>query len=759
LTESNTQDFVQHADRTTTDTVGGSGLYTQLHRRYRAGQYDNWRVWAGAVSIDIDGLRFAPTLARAYLRSNASPPQARVRCELFVAVGADAVDAGDIAARLRTDATGTDQPVRMRLRTDSLGAAEMCDANLVLESAPFLLRQTGAFSYTIEISADWADPPEWIPLNDIAPNPPGVIVVSPGWVAEAPTVTEVCLRKVDAHLRDGKFTSGRINHLTARLAQLHTDIIYLLPFFRPGLNDLHTGEDVRKGRLGSVYAVADFYELDPELVTPPEEADLAGLAAAELLREDDVTDVWDRFVQPAGPTTTRPGLRDLVEAGGRLAVSQWGRQRLQQLVGRAELRQLTRRAHELGKRVIFDLVLMQTSRDAALITQHPEWYVLDDEGHPQIHRIAWLVYSDVALLDLQGNQQVQDYLVEVAPYWMACCQLDGVRIDASQTVDRLFLQRLKNRIQYQDPEALVLGETLCALSDATDIPVDMVYALLVDFHRDAETATTLIDFLEQMHGTFAAATVALAYFENHDSPRATQVWSERYTQVLTDDLSLARTWRRRSAGVSPALKMAALKNLQATLINATAGMWPAAAAGHVGVTRVEPSGGTQLAWGIEWGSEWGEASRTDFENDTCLHPEARDTFPGNALVRAYECLAQMADGWTEARLGQVYYHRNLDAGGDAEDRVLAYTRYLDKSALLAVHNLDINRTRWVTISFDWLSWLPGRPDLVFDTYQALGLAVALADPDFTRQGLRVGVAPLQTRLFRLTAGAPLPRKE
>jgi len=524
-----------------------------------------------------------------------------------------------------------------------------------------------------------------------------------------------------------------------------------LPFFRPGFNDRQTDQDVRKGTPGSVYAVADFYQIDPELVTPSEQVDLASLAVADLLRDEDVADIWPA---PA------PALRDLVEAGGRRAALQWGRQQLLQLVGRAEQRQLTRHAHELGKRVIFDLVLMHTSRDSDLIAQHPEWYVLDEKGRPEIHRIAWLVYSDVALFDLHANQSLQKYLLEVAPYWMARCQFDGVRIDASQTIDRLFLRRLKNRIQQQDPEALVLGETLCALQEAADIPVDMVYALLVDYHRDAETATPLIDFLEEVHGIFAAGTVALAYFENHDSPRATQVWGEGYAPALDSDPTLKRSWRRRSGDTTPAPGMALLKNLQATLIDATAGMWPATASrGPSATERPEPAGGTQLAWGIEWGSEWGETERTDFENATYLQPEARHTPPGKGLVCAYERLAGVIGGWVEARRGQVYYHRNLDSSGDAEDRVLAYTRFLDTSALLVVHNLDIHRTRWVTISLDWLSWIPGDPVVVFDTYQALGLTAAVVDPDPTRQGLRIGVAPLQTRLFRLSPGAPLLRKE
>ena len=53
------------------------------------------------------------------------------------------------------------------------------------------------------------------PINDIATNPEGVIVVSPGWVADAPSVTEVCLRKVDAVDMDGQFASNSCRRMSS----------------------------------------------------------------------------------------------------------------------------------------------------------------------------------------------------------------------------------------------------------------------------------------------------------------------------------------------------------------------------------------------------------------------------------------------------------------------------------------------------------------------------------------------------------------
>jgi hypothetical protein len=719
-----------------------AALFAQLHRTYAPHQFDNWVVWAGNLSICIDGESFSPTLARVFIGPARPLARARVRVELFVAaLPAAQVREGEVDVRLwtdadqrgRLDAEGRFQPgpgrhLPMRLVCGAQGAPQLSGQNLVFESAEFTLSTTGVFNYTAQFSADpraLDDPQkEWVGLNQMARNQDGVVVVSPLWLSRCPPLMEVCVRKVGARLEGGQFLSGRFAHLTARLDELPVDLIYLLPFFKPGFLDLHTGEDVRKGALGSPYAVADFFQLDPELVTPPEEADLGTLVGEGLVREGDL-EGWG--IRPAElgrlPLDQALGLR--------------GREALVQLIGRAELRQLTRCAHRLGKRVIFDLVLMQTSRDNPLIRQHPEWYVRGEDGRPAIHHIAWLVYSDVALFDLVFNWELQEYLLGVAPYWIEQCGLDGVRIDASQTVDRPFLKRIKNRINAVQPEALVLGETLCALDQAVDVPADAIYALLVDFHRDAEHARPLIQFLEEMHGRFAARTLALAYFENHDSPRATSVWREKYTCRLREDPQAAQYWRDLHCPVQPEadqrpLLMALLKNLQATLIDTSAGL----------------AGRSNLLCGLEWGSQWGEEERTDFENPTLLQPHLAAQEPRASLARAYQLLHQRRAAWEEFATGQVYYLRNEFAGGDPEDRVLAYTRHTGQGALLALHNLDSSRPRAVAYTFDHLSFAAQKAQPLFDTYAAFQLPSPPL-PAREPQGFAFQLQPLQSLVLRL----------
>ncbi len=711
----------------------------QLHQTYAPHAFDNWLVWAGNHGIQIDGIDYPATLARAYIGPDQPTSQARVRVELFVsAVDPRRVRAGDVEARLWTDANlrgfvdaqgrFQDDPGRfvpMHLVCDEAGVPRLTGNNFVFVSEPITLHTTGVFSYTVAFSASDDDDPtrrQWVGLSDLADNRNGVIVVSPTWVRDCPVIAEVCAGKIGARLVAGKFHSGTLREVTAALPDIPAQVVYLLPFFRTGHRDARTGADVRKGELGSPYAVYDFYQIEPRLITPPEDADVPELVRDGLITDGDAATAG----LPAAAAFARQSVAGLAR--------RLGRQRLLQIVGRAELRRLARRAHELGKRVIFDLVLMQTSRDCPLIEQHPEWYLLDEHGAPRIHQIAWLVYSDVALFDLVFNWPLQDYLSRVAPYWIRECGLDGVRIDASQTVDRPFLKRIKNRINLVCPDALVLGETLCALDEAVDIPVDMIYALLVDFHRDMERATPLIDFLERMHGRFAPRTVAMAYFENHDSPRATRVWRDRCAALLAARPDAAAYWAPRGG----ALVMALLKNAQASLIDASAGY----------------HGGTNLACGLEWGSWWGELQPTDFENATVFDPGTPTRPPHATLATAWRRLAALLPGWGEVRRGRVYYHRFTAPGGDPEDRVFAYVRYDDAGALLFLHNLDAAAPRHVHLDFGYLPWRRRDPAILFDTHAAMGLG----DPAPRRPGDGPEnwlLWPLQSLVVRLH-GPPAP---
>ncbi len=118
----------------------------------------------------------------------------------------------------------------MRLVTDRQGAAVPDGNNLVFESTALNLSRTGAFNYPVEFSADShveAGRKEWISLNDLAKNSDGVVVVSPQWVRQCPTIAEVRACKVGARVEKGGFRSGTLADITRRLADIPADVIYL----------------------------------------------------------------------------------------------------------------------------------------------------------------------------------------------------------------------------------------------------------------------------------------------------------------------------------------------------------------------------------------------------------------------------------------------------------------------------------------------------------------------------------------------------
>ena len=709
-----------------------------LHDNEPDQPFDNKRIWAGNMTIDIPGAKPHRAMTRVFLNTDANQiTSAIVSVELFVAgvtekggLAPEHVDARlwlDFNEHGYQDERGVHHPPlprfeQLSILMDEHGRPVVRNGNQVFTSAELPIEKTGVFHYTAAFSADDLSPvdpaKQWIAVNDISDNRDGMLVVSPASVVQCPSITEVCLRKYGARVRDGVFRSGSIRALTDDLENITTEIIYLLPFFMPGTGDIFTGEDVRKGALGSIYAVKSFFRIDPELVAPPEEADIPGLISLGLIVDQDLAELLTGEQHAQFPT-----VGDLAQPDTDVLIDSLGRDTLVQLIGRAEMRWLARKAHSLGKLVIFDLVLMQTSRDCPLIQQHPDWYEQDENGHPKKHKIAWLDYSDVALFKLKFNKPLQNYLSAVAPFWIKTCELDGVRIDASQTVDRPFLKQIKNRINEVKSDAIVLGETLCAMNEAVDVPVDMIYTLLVDHHVHIPSATAYFDLFEEIHATFAPGTVGMAYFENHDSTRATFSWHQKFHDIISNDPDLLKYWEHQAetacngnAPESPwnvAYFPALLRNIQCSVINAAAGS----------------GSGVRFAYALEMGTDYGEEQRTDFEQDTLLYPHLRGNPPHSLLHAAYLSLAGVLKQHPVLRTGRVYYLRNHNQGADATDHLMAWVKYSGDAVYVAACNHDPASEHHGRYMLDFLT-IDSKRDYsiepLLDTYELLHAAGRLS---------------------------------
>jgi len=738
-------------------------LEKKLHRDRPVGDFDNTQLWAGGLSVWVGDQVHRERLVRFFLDDGDSI-RFKVAAELYVrGVTETGLLPGDLDVRAWIDVDdhgyqdqrgiyrpGFGRFIPMRLVTEPNGQAVVQGNNVSFVSGEMEAKACGVYSFTVEFSADGKDvedpTKQWVSVNEISLNRDGTIVVSPETVRRCPSVVEVCLRKCGARFSKNTFVSGGFRHLTRRLDRMPGDIVYLLPFFLPGTGDAITGEDVRKGSLGSVYAVKDFYRVDPDLCSPLEEVDLHQLLSEELITDYDLADLFTGRQQDK---VRRVG--DLAHFESAAALGEFvGTGRAIQLVGRAELRQLVQRAHETGKRVIFDMVMMQTSRDNPLVMSRRNWYQLDHKGHPRKHKIAWLDYSDVALFDLSFNKPLQSYLTSVVTYWMETADLDGIRIDAAQTVDRPFLKQLCNHVHAIKREAVVLGETLCPWDEALDVPTDMIYSVMVDHHVQQEHAAPFVELFEAYHRTFSPGTVAMAYFENHDSKRATRVWHEGYKNRLPGDGAGLAHWKgwvdkgcEGNRGCEASQMAALMKNIQATAIDATVGA----------------CSGVLFCAGWELGSDYGEEKRTDFENPGTLSLEWADKDPHARLERCYEAFESFRKAEDLLYKGRVYYFReNLE---DEEDRLLCFLRHDARRAVLCAFNLDPFRRR--EGSFDLRGTLLAEENgwslrKAFDAYQVFQGEKTKLDrlyestADRVETKLDLSLPPLGTLIARVDPG-------
>ena len=238
----------------------------------------------------------------------------------------------------------------------------------------------------------------------------------------------------------------------ARAQKMGFNWIYINPVHYPGFS-------------GSLYAVKDFYRLNP-LFIPPGEADpLKALSRSVAAMRD------------------------------------------------------------LGLGVMMDLVINHTAIDSVLAAEHPEWFLRDEAGalvspsaiDPADARNV-TVWGDLAELDHEGSSDREGmwaYWEELIRFFLGL-GFDGFRCDAAYKVTPELWTRLIKVARSINPDALFAAETLgCRLREVKALSgagFDYLFNSSKYWNFDAPWA------LEQ-HAEFRAIAPSVAFAESHDTPR------------------------------------------------------------------------------------------------------------------------------------------------------------------------------------------------------------------------------------------------
>lgn len=192
-----------------------------------------------------------------------------------------------------------------------------------------------------------------------------------------------------------------------------------------------------------------------------------------------------------------------------------------------DFKELLKRAHALGMKVILDMVFNHTSRDNPLITKHPEFYYYKDG------KLANKIgdWSDITDLET-SREDVQNYLLSVIKYWSSI-GVDGYRFDVASFIPINFFKKLRELY----PDSYLLAESIdiefaeyakqqgCVVASDQELNqyFDTLYCYnyyhyLEHFYSNDEPLKKVIDALNKDQNIKRICSL-----ENHDTRRLLEV--------------------------------------------------------------------------------------------------------------------------------------------------------------------------------------------------------------------------------------------
>lgn len=133
-----------------------------------------------------------------------------------------------------------------------------------------------------------------------------------------------------------------------------------------------------------------------------------------------------------------------------------------------DLKSLVKSAHEKDILIVLDLVYNHSSylhpffQDVVKNgreSKYYDWYFVDGDK-PDWDKLNYKTFCDVRMMPKlnTNNPEVQEYLTQVAEFYMKECKVDGFRLDVAYDVSHDFWRFFKARLKKIDPNVFIIGE-------------------------------------------------------------------------------------------------------------------------------------------------------------------------------------------------------------------------------------------------------------------------------------------------------------
>ncbi len=192
--------------------------------------------------------------------------------------------------------------------------------------------------------------------------------------------------------------------------------------------------------------------------------------------------------------------------------------------GNELLKKVCNEADKRGMKFMMDLVINHTAIDSNLTTEHPEWYIHNDDGSIRnpgtLDGTNWVTWGDLAQIDNE-NSSDKDNLWE---YWLDMvlfyCSLGvrGFRCDAAYHVPMDLWKFIISVVKKKYPDAIFVAETL-GDQCPTEVLVEVAESGFDYVMSSFKWWDLRADWFIKDYRPWAGKYPSLSFPENHDTNR------------------------------------------------------------------------------------------------------------------------------------------------------------------------------------------------------------------------------------------------
>ena len=201
----------------------------------------------------------------------------------------------------------------------------------------------------------------------------------------------------------------------------------------------------------------------------------------------------------------------------------------------SDLRRLITLYHENDIKVIIDFVPNHGANDHLLLKESKNYFLRDKKGEVTRKIADW---TDVIDFDY-ANPQTWKYMKETMFCWINEYDIDGFRCDVAGFIPYGFWEEVLKELREIKPDLYMLAEweSPTILNNGFNSEYDWtVYYMLVDVRKGSRRTNDVINLITQRDALFPQNALPLRFLENHDLPRAINVFGDRaikaYAQFL-----------------------------------------------------------------------------------------------------------------------------------------------------------------------------------------------------------------------------------